>query len=148
MKQLLVAVAIVLGFVGCAEAKDAKLGQFYACKGTDPSGDVYQVYMETASLDGVNVYRQWLPNGHVIVFGQGFYDKDRFIAMQWFGGSWEQAAVMEYVIDGKTLKGKWNFQGSAAIFPETCTEAKESDIPKPVVETPDVPSIPAGAERL
>jgi len=131
MKQLLAAVAVVVGFAGCAEAKDAKLAQFYSCKGTDPSGGAYQVYMETAQLDGVNVYRQWTPSGQVIVFGQGFYDKDRFIAMQWFGGDWSQPAVMEYVIDGKTLRGKWNYQGSAAIFPETCTEVKQADIPKP-----------------
>lgn len=142
-RYVLAVVLAVLMLPAFACAKDApKLKQFYICKGTDPAGSQYQVNMETRVVEGTQMYKQWLDNGHVIVFGMGFYVGDIFVGTEWFGGNPAQSATMFYRIKGKTLQGQWMPVYDGKLYPETCIEADGNTIPKPVEqqEHPDVDS--------
>jgi hypothetical protein len=145
-KILLATVFASFAFVSCAAAKQPALGQFYSCTGVDPSGDTYMVGMETKVIDGVTWFRQVTPNGTQVLIGQGFYNGNHFLGVEWFGGNPEQAGVVDYTIKGKKLEGKWKVINDAKVYVETCTATTSALQPKPV-EAPAGATVP-GSVRL
>lgn len=151
LRRIIVSLTFVLGLVvATCQAKDATLAKFYSCTGKDPSGEQYQVYMETAAVPetpGTYVYRQWLPNGHVIVFGAGFIKDSQFVGTQWFGGQADQSAAMTYKVKGNKLDGTWMPAYDGKLYPEVCTAAKQTEIPAPV-EQQEHPNVDSGQVKL
>ena len=119
-------------------ASQPQLKPFYVCEGTDPSGDMYTITLETRVEDGVIQFRQISPNGSVITVGTGFYRNGHFIGIEWFGGDSTMAAVLEYDIKsgGKELEGIWMPVGSGQTYPESCVEhpaPKPNEVVAPVL---------------
>jgi hypothetical protein len=146
MKQLIAVLSLVCSVfvIGCAaQSEQPRLKQFYVCKGEDPGGEPYEISMETRVFNGETQFRQVSPKGDVIATGTGFYSDDRFVGVEWFGSDPTKPAVIEYVIKGKGLIGKWRPVGDAMVYPETCVE---TDTPPPAA--PETPNAATGTEKV
>lgn len=146
MKSFIAVVSLVFSMcvVGCAAQDQPRLKQFYVCKGEDPGGEPYEISMETRVYNGETQFRQLSPKGDVIATGTGFYSEDRFVGIEWFGGDPTKPAVVEYVIKGKALIGKWRPVGDAVVYPETCVES-EAPIP---AASPERPNAAPGTQKV
>jgi hypothetical protein len=145
-KTFLTVLFLSFAFVSCAVAKQPALGQFYACTGVDPSGDTYTVGLETKAVDGVTWFRQVTPAGTQVLVGQGFYNGNHFLGVEWFGGDPEHAGVIDYTIKGKKLEGKWKVVDDPKVYDETCVAAASAPQPKPA-EVPDGATV-SGSVKL